>query len=489
MQETALTKSARGSGYNLITNAITMVLGFTRSVLLMRLLDPEFFGIIALSLFFTTLLTPFSVFGIDNVLIQKKDPENQSFSTHFVLRLILGVLIILLGILLSPLLLQIYADQKIIVYIFLFLLFFKLLEASYSTQNIVMRRELKFGPLAVLNLLSSTAMTIIAPAMAFLGAGIWSLVAEQIIGPIIRWIGFWLVLHPWRLSLEFNTQHAKSLLRHGSAYLSSNQLGILLDRFDDFWVGTSLGSIALGYYSRAYSLAQYPQRIIAIPIVSVFFPTYAAVQYNKTELSKAFFRSSSFLIRTGFLFALVLLVTAPELTLILFTATWLPIVPIFRLMIFYILLDPIYQNMSYLISGVGHPVILTRTRLVQTVLFIISVIIFAYFWGVKGVAVAANLMMLVGTVILFIKINRFVSFSISHMLRWPIVALLVASFAGLIVNNYGETQNIWIDLFLKGATVSIVYLLSLYITERKIFHEYIVQIIQPIFEKIKSIHR
>ncbi len=43
MQETTLVKSARGSGYNLITNAATMVLGFTRSVLLMRLLDPELF--------------------------------------------------------------------------------------------------------------------------------------------------------------------------------------------------------------------------------------------------------------------------------------------------------------------------------------------------------------------------------------------------------------------------------------------------------------
>ena len=178
MQETALIKSARGSGYNLATNAITMVLGFTRSVLLMRLIDPEYFGIIALSLFFTTIITPFSIFGIDSVLIQKKEPDNLSFSTHFVLRLSLGILILFLSILISPILFKIYNDQPLIVFIFLFLLLFKLLEATYSTQNIVMIRELQFGPLALLNLLSSIEMTVIAPAMAYLGAGIWSLVAE-----------------------------------------------------------------------------------------------------------------------------------------------------------------------------------------------------------------------------------------------------------------------------------------------------------------------
>jgi O-antigen/teichoic acid export membrane protein len=487
MQETALVKTARGSGYNLVTNAGTMVLGFIRSVLLMRLLDPEYFGIIALSLFFSTIVTPFSNFGIDHVLIQKRDPDTLSFSTHFVLRIVLGILILFLSILVSPILFRIYEDQKIVIYIFLLLLLFKLLEASYSTHSIVMRRELRFGPLAALNLISSTLMTIIAPTMAYLQAGIWSLVAEQLIGPVVRWLGFWLVLHPWHLSIKFNLDQAKSFIRLGYNYMSSHLLGILLDRFDDFWVGTSLSSRALGYYSRAYAMAQYPERIIAAPIVSVFFPAYAVVQDNKTELSKAFFRSSSFLVRSGFLLAIVLLVTAPELTLILFTETWLPIVPIFRLMIFYILLDPIYQNLSYLIAGVGHPEKLTRTRLAQAVLFIISVVSFAYFWGVRGVAVAANLMILLGTIVLFFESRLFVGFSISRMFKWPIVALICASIASILLINYVEFQNLWISLLLKGTIVTIAYLVPLYLAERDIFHNYSIFVIQPVWKKIKSI--
>jgi PST family polysaccharide transporter len=93
-------------------------------------------------------------------------------------------------------------------------------------------------------------------------------------------------------------------------------------------------------------MAQYPERVLATPITSVFFSTYAAVQENREELSKAFFRSSSFLVRIGLLMTVVLLATAPEVTLILFGEVWLPIVPVFRLMLVYIMLDPIYVTTS-----------------------------------------------------------------------------------------------------------------------------------------------
>ena len=143
--------------------------------------------------------------------------------------------------------------------------------------------------------------------------------------------------------------------------------------------------------------------------------------------------------------------------------------------------------MSYLLAGIGQPVVLTQTRIIQTAFFIVAVISFSYLWGVKGVAVAANFMMLIGTIILVVKIRRFVSFSLSRMLRWPLVALILASIAGLITLYYGENLTIWSSLFLKSSVVSIVYLLTLYLTERKVFHEYAILILQPLWEKMKSL--
>jgi O-antigen/teichoic acid export membrane protein len=485
--QSVLSRSVRGSGYNIAVSGVTIVLGLVRSVLLMRLLAPDQFGVVALALFFMTFLTPFSVFGIDSALIQKRDVSKETFSTHFVMRLALALIVLALGFLASPLLRRLYAGQVVVVDVFLALLSVNVVVASFSTPGVILRREMRFGSLALLNLAASLAMSVTAPLLAYLGAGLWSLVAEQAAGPIVRWIGLWGVIRPWRPSLRFNWGEAKSALRFGRQVFSANVLGILLDRFDDFWIGTALGPTALGYYSRAYEMAQYPERVLATPITSVFFSTYAVVQEDREDLSKAFFRSSSFLVRVGLLMAVVLLATAPEVTLILFGEVWLPIVPVFRLMLVYIILDPIYVNLSYLIIGVGRPDWLSKVRLIQVALFVATVIVFAYLWNINGVALAANLMMLSGTLALLIYSRRFVSFSLSRMLLWPVIAAGLSSLVGYWTFHLVDLSDLsWKSLLLKAISISSVYILTLLLVERKFIQQYVLIILRQWWEPLAA---
>jgi PST family polysaccharide transporter len=482
VSQSVLEKSARGSIVHLAVSAVTLVLGFVRAVLLTRLLSPQDFGVVALALFFNTFITPFAVLGIDNALIQKKDLSPESFSTHFLLRTGLGAGLLLLGFLVSPVLRHIYADRQVVVDVLLVLLAINLLDATFATGNAIVRRELRYGTVALLNLASSIAMTITAPLLAYLGAGLWSLVAEQAVGPMVRWLGFWLFIRPWKPSFRFSLAEAQAQIRFGAHLVYSNLLGILLDRFDDFWTGSALGTTALGYYSRAYELAQYPERVLATPITNVFFTTYAAVQENALELSKAFFRSSSFLIRAGLWMAVGLLAGAPELVEILFGRVWLPIVPVFRLMLVYLVLSPIYNNASYLVIGAGRPHVLTNVRLLQAGLFVLAVIAFAYLWGINGVAIAADLMMLTGTVILYGYSRRITQFSMKEMFFWPTVAALLAAAAAFSLERILLPGSLWQSLLLKGSAITLIYALALYIPERQWFHKYGLKVLKPYWE-------
>jgi PST family polysaccharide transporter len=471
--QSAFSKGVRGSTYNMAVSGLTIVLGFVRTVLLMRLLAPDQFGVVALALFFMTFLRPFSEIGIDFALIQKQEVRQETFSAHFVLRLALALVILGMGFLASPLLRHLYADQVVVVDVLLVLLVLNVLVASFSTPGIILRREMRFGSMALLNLGSSLAMTITAPLLAYLGAGLWSLVAEQAIGPVIRWIGLWGFIRPWQLSLRFDWGEVRSLLSFGKQILLSRILGITLDRFDDFWTGTALGATALGYYSRSYEIAQYPERVLATPITSVFLSVYAATQDDKEALSRAFFRSSSFLVRVGFLMAIVLMVGTPEITVILFDETWLPIVPVFRLMLVYVVLSPLYSNLSNLIVGIGRPTLLARVRLVQVGIFVITVIVFANFWGISGVALAANLMMLTGTAVLVIYSQHFASFSISRMFLWPVLAASVSLATSIVFLQIIQSSTIWHSLILKTVLASGIYVLILYFAERRTIDEII----------------
>jgi PST family polysaccharide transporter len=487
MEQNFISKGVTGSVYNISVSVVTMVLGFLRATLLMRLIpDPDAFGIIALSMFFSTITVPFSVLGLDSNLIQKKDPTPASFSTHFILRIGLSIILLLVGLAVSPILRNIYQDQTLMVDFFVIFLGLNVFNASYSTQGVILRRNLRYGSIALLNLSASIFMTIIAPLSAYFGAGIWSIFLEQATGNFVRWIGLWLIIRPWKPSFQFDVEDSLASIKFGIKVLSSNLLGIILDRFDDFWAGTYLGSTPLGYYSRAYDLVQYPERVLATPITNVFFSMYAVLQEKKIELSKAFFRSSSFLVRVGFYIGVILFCIAPEITVILYTDVWLPIVPVFRIMLVYLFLNPLYNNLSSLMVGVGHPVLLVRTRSIQVVVFFVSVISFSMYWGLNGIAVAANLMIMIGTIILLIYTKNIVRVSYKRMFLWPSVALFSSLSVGMLTINLLRPGNIWQGIIVKILIISTVYLPILLIAERDIILDYGRNLLRPFINKIRE---
>ena len=306
--------------------------------------------------------------------------------------------------------------------------------------------------------------------MAWAGFGFWSLVGEQIVPVLVRTAGLWGIKRPWRFPLRFNKEIARWYFRFGSFVFLSSTFTFLLDQFDDFWTGTALGAGALGFYSRAYEFARYPRRVIESPITRVFFPAYAKLQHDRVRLSKAYYRAGGLIVRMGFLFSLVFVLVVPEFIRVFIGVKWLPMVFTFRLMIFYALLDPLVVTSSHLIIAVGQPKILTRIKAVQLLVFVPAVLVLAHYFGINGVAVAADLMLVTGLVLVLVQVRRFVDFSMWKLLCYPAAGLLSAGGAAILVSQYLPAGSDIVSLLLKGGVAAIVYGGLLLLLER---NEYI----------------
>lgn len=479
--------------FNVGARAITLLLGFVRSILLARWLAPEDFGIVALALFFTNLASSIATFGLNLGLIQRKQLEPAAVSTHFVLRMGLRSLAFILTLLCIPLLRYFYADRPALVPLVVALSAVGLIRAANSTPTVVLQRDLAFRRLAALDVASSAAMLGIASWLALSGWGPWSLVlGEQLTGVLVSAIGVWLYRPPWRISLRLDRAIARQYLLFGWFVVATAQLNYLLDQFDDFWAATALGSTAAGYYSKAYEFARYPRRVFALPLQSVFYSAYARLQSDRRRLSQAYYRLNSLVVRTGFLFALVLALVATEFVELLLTAKWLPMVTVFRLMLIYTLLDPLMVTAGNLVVAVGHPQILTRIRLVQIIVFVPLVIVLANLWSIEGIAIAADAMLLVGVVSILHRVRRFVDFSIRRMFAFPLLALVLGGAAGLLVATQVHSSGLWLALLGKAAAATIVYVTVLVLFEHKEYRrnlQVILSIIWPdhrpaIFRKI-----
>lgn len=462
-------QTVKGSFFSIGSSAITIVSGFVRSVILARLLMPEDFGVVALAMFFLSITNQIRDFGFTEAFIHRDTRIQDASSTYVVLRVSMAVLALLLTLLLAPLLRHFYPSQPQLVGVLIVLSCVQVVRAVNSMPYVLLRKELEFKYLAFLDVASSLAMTTVAPAMALAGFGFWSLVGEQTVPVLVRTVGLWCIRRPWRFSLRFDKEIARWYFHFGSFVFLSSTFTFLLDQFDDFWTGTALGARALGFYSRAYEFARYPRRVIESPITQVFFPAYAKLQHDRLRLSKAYYRAGGLLVRMGFLFSLVFVLVVPEFIRIFIGVKWLPMLFTFRLMIVYALLDPLVVTSSHLITAVGQPKILTRINALQLLIFVPVVIVLAHYFGINGVAVAADLMLVTGLALVLVQVREFVDFSLWKLFRYPTVALLSAGGIAILIKQYLPVENDLVSFLLKGGVAAVVYGGLLLLLER---HEY-----------------
>ena len=460
------TDALKGSAYSVAASLITLVAGFTRSILLARWVAPEHFGVVALGLFYVNLAARLRGFDFGRALIHRQDNSEQVLRTYFTLSVgtLLLSLVLLIGAI--PLLSVAYPAIPVLTGVVAALAGVDLVKGLSYIQETLLSKNLAFRALATIDVAASIVMTVVAPWLAWQGWGAWALVAEQASGILVRFTMAWLVFRPWRPHIAWHRETARWFWGYGKPVWGAANLGYLLDRFDDFWIGTALGRIPLGYYSRAYEFARYPRRVVANPLVSVFAPVFAQLQADRKRLSQAFYRAAHVILRSGLLISGAFALIMPEFIGLVIGVQWRPMLSTFRLMLLYTLLDALLLLGETFLVAVGDPQRLSYTRVRQVLFFIPAVIGGAYLWGIDGVALAANAMLIVGTCVLYPGLRKIIDFSLFRLGFWPVIALSLSYGAGLLLESLWAETSMWVSAVVKLILFTGLFVGTLLLTER-----------------------
>ncbi len=438
-------QAVKGSVYSVSASLITLGLGLARSVLLARLLMPEHFGVVALALFYIGLASHLRSLGLDMALIHRQDEHPGLKPTYLSLRL--GLDVAAMGVLLAalPLLQRFYPGMPALGKVLPLLIVGYLLSNLSQVQETLLRKDLAFLNLSCMDVAASLVMTVAAPYAAWRGWGVWALVVEQLSGLGTRFLLSWGPFRRWRPRLGWDPSVVRWFWKYGKPTWTASNLSYLLDQFDDFWVGSTLGGTALGFYSKAYELALYPRRVFANPLVSVLAPVFARVQNDRLRLSQLFYRSAHFTLRTGYLIGGAMALAMPEFIHLVIGDKWQPLLWTFRLMLAYTALDSVLMLVENMLLAVGRPRELQTARLAQLVFFVPAVILGAWLWRINGVALAADGMLLVGAWRLYHGSRQVVDFSLARLALWPTLAIGAAFGAG-----------VWLEAWLPGPPLAVL---------------------------------
>jgi O-antigen/teichoic acid export membrane protein len=470
-------RSVHSSIYNVVSQTLQIVILLFRSVMLARLLSPEVFGLytFAQAIIYTTQTIP--SFGLGSAYIHHS-PETEHPDAPGVYLTLIAVFSLIWAVLLAGVAaLLLDREQCRILWILIGVAFVSQLVAPAQT---ILARRVRFQRLAILALVSAALSTPIALLLAWKGAGIWSLLSVDIVSGSVLVVGLYVLRPVWRPRPAWSLPIARYFLKFGRTTVLAGILVQAIDRLDDLWTGYFLGSTALGFYSRAYTFANYPRRVLADPINAVAMGTYAEVKHDRKRLSQGFFRFNALVVRMGLLFAGILFLISPEFVHLILGEKWLPMLGAFRLMIAYTVVDPIKFTVGHLFISVGRPDLLARVRAIQLVVLVVGLVTLGPNLGIVGVASAATIMVVVGTGILLWKSHQFVDFSLTQLFGVPIIALLSGALGTYgLMSILGVSGSYWLVGLTKLLIFMPVYVVVEFLGER---HQ-----ILEVFRLVKSL--
>lgn len=453
-------RTVTAMSWHISVGSVTAVLLLIRTTLLTRWVSPVHFGTYTLAYAIVAGSSILANFGLAKAFLHRapeSHDEDQAAATHFTLQaafagiwcalLIACTLLFAEGALRTALLVITPAVFGILL---------------TETPRYVLIRRVVHRRLAILAFSNIILTTGVALPLAWQGAGLWALLVTDVVSLMVHVIVLFGWRPVWKPRLGWSPRSVRYFLRFGSKNMLADLSAQLIDRLDDIWTGVYLGSTPLGYYSRAYAFAGHPRRLLSGPIQAVAGGTYAELKGDRARLSQAFFRVNAMLVRAGFLVAGMLYLIMPEFIHLFLTETWRSILPAFRLLLIFMLLDPIRRTVADLYVAVGRPGRIVQAYAIQLVVLLTGLYALGSLWGIAGVAIAVDVMLVAGVAFLLRGARRYVDYSLRRLLLIPALALACAiAIPYLAFWLSGAPDNPWLSALSKlllsgGAYLSVL---------------------------------
>lgn len=254
------------------------------TILLARLITPEAYGVVALTMVFIGFSDIFILNGFNIALIRKETVDEIDYSTVTTMSLVFTVFMYLIIFVTAPYAASFYKspDLCLVLRIITILLFFRSIVSVIRAKG---TRELQFKRMVISAFISNVSAGVIALVLAYLGWGIWALVAQQLLAGFLDMI---ILMHifRWHLSLKISFSVVKGMLKFTVGVLGTSFLDFLGNNVSSLIIGKSYSTKDLGYYNRANILPETIGLNAYNSINSVLLPTLASLQNDRVAMKR-----------------------------------------------------------------------------------------------------------------------------------------------------------------------------------------------------------
>lgn len=381
-------KSVKSAAVTITTQIFKFILQFGGTAVLARLLAPEDFGLIAMTIVITGFISMFKDVGLSMATIQKEHINHAQVSALFWINVAIGALLTLIVVSISPLIAAFYAEPRLTsVTIALSAVFFI---GGFAIQpKAILKRKMAFKTLAIIEVVSQIAGVICAIYMATSGYGYWSLVGQQI---TIIMVDFFItsISISWRPSRPKRTEGVREMVRFGADIVAFNSVNYFSRQMDNLLIGWFWGASSLAFYSKAYTLLLMPVNQINAPLTAVSLPSLSRTQNDPVRYKSFFLKFLELIVSLSIPVILVFFLFSEQIILAWLGPAWTESASIFKLLVPAAMTGVLTNPLGSLMLSLGLSSRYRKIGLFSAVVIVIAFII-GLPYGVHGVAIAYSI--------------------------------------------------------------------------------------------------
>jgi len=435
------------------------------TMILVRILAPHEFGLLAMANVLLGLATLFLEMGIGNALIQRKEISEEHLSSAFWLNMALGAVFMIVTFLASPLIAMFYGRPELVsITKWLSLCF--IVSASAIVHQSLLMRDMDFRSLMIRDTAAVALSGGLGIFLASKGHGVWSLVFQSLFLFVLNTLFLW-VFSRWKPQFLFSKRAVADLMGFGLHMTGFQIVNYFARNVDQLLVGRFLGAQSLGHYALAYKLMLFPVQNISWVITRVMFPAFSKIQKDLPRVAENYARMVRYVSLITFPMMLLFFTVAPDLIHLVWGAKWEETIPIVRVLCFCGMLQSVVTVGGSVYLSQGRADLQLRMSLANVTLTTLSILI-GLQWSTFGVAVSYTIFTLLWapvSIYVVTRILRYNVFKIYGILVRNLLAGLVPFVLLMSVKQYlsFEPVVLILTLILAGA---LIYLSALAVLKR-----------------------
>jgi len=360
----------------------SQILSWSSFLIVVRLLTPADFGIVAMAMVLWAYLRYLGEFGIPQTIVTLRDLTEDELAQLNTVALLLGLGCFGLASLLAYPLAAFFKTPQVFWVVIVTCSGLVPLGLRAVSEGLL-NRDMRFRTLSLLDATTSIIAATATLVMVFLGLGYWSLVLGNLAGYTAQ-SALTVAARPHRFAFP-RLRTLRRPLVFGWHVLVSVVASSAYEKLDNVTAGRVLGQTALGVYGIAWNLANVPMEKLTT-LVTTTIPTYFAAVQNEPAALRRYLRTlTETLAMATFPATIGLALVARDLIPVALGPKWNGVVVPLEILSVYVTFRSIVALLGKLLTAVGNPRFVMWDDLAALIILPTGFYVGSH-WGTQGIA-------------------------------------------------------------------------------------------------------